>query len=97
MRVDLGQTALSIPFNQQPPLKEVVCKPRPIGAYDAAKATKKRNILKTEPYPITTTKGGGFSSSKQFPNEVFFYIHVFKKQFTGNYPDGETEYFPILV
>ncbi len=50
--------------NQQLPLKEVVCKPRPIGVYSAAKAAKKRNIHKAKPYPITATGGGGFSSSE---------------------------------
>jgi len=39
--------------NQQPSLKEVVCKPRPILDYGAAKA-----------YPITATKGCGISSGK---------------------------------
>jgi len=43
----------------------VVCKPRPTGAYGAAKAAKKRNILKAKPYPITAAKGGGFSSSER--------------------------------
>jgi len=38
-------------LNQQPPIKEVVCKSRPIGAYGAAKATKKRNILKAKHTP----------------------------------------------
>jgi len=55
---------------QQPPLKEVVCKPRPIGAYGAAKAAKKRNILKAKPYPITAIKGGGFSSSKTKTKDI---------------------------
>ncbi len=55
---------LSTP-NQQPPLKEVVCKPLPTEAYGAAKAAKKRNIHKAKPYSITAARGGGFSSSKK--------------------------------